>query len=225
MSSGRPPERSGDEEVSEGEPGQQAYGLGRILALSDGVFAFSLTLLVVSLSVPTAASNSALASQLLDQAPNYFSYIISFAAVASIWYGHHETFKYIRRYDGRLIALNFGSLLLIAFLPFPTAVLGRNQQESLAAVIYALTLAVSNLFFAATWWHASHRRRLVRSDLSPQVVRLRFYRTLGGTFVFLLSIPIALWRPIAAEIVWSVFLVAIFVVLRGAPRLKHGQDR
>jgi uncharacterized membrane protein len=215
---------SDDEEMSQGERGQQAYGLGRILALSDGVFAFSLTLLVVSLSVPTASSTSALASQLLDQAPNYFSYIISFAAVASIWYGHHETFKYIRRYDGRLIALNFGSLLLIAFLPFPTAVLGRNQQESLAAVIYALTLAVSNVFFAATWWYASHGRRLVRSDLSPQVVRLRFYRTLGGTFVFLLSIPIALWRPIAAEIVWSVFLVAIFVVLRGAPPIQHRQN-
>ena len=211
--------------MSEGERGQQAYGLGRILALSDGVFAFSLTLLVVSLSVPTATSNSELASQLLDQSPTYFSYIISFVAVASIWYGHHETFKYIRRYDGRLIALNFGSLLLIAFLPLPTAILGRNQQESLAAVLYALTLAVSNLFFAATWWHASHRRRLVRSDLSPQVVRLRFYRTLGGTFVFLFSIPNALWRPIAAEIVWSVFLVAIFVVLRGAPAFQNRRDR
>lgn len=211
--------------MSEGEPGQQAYGLGRILALSDGVFAFSLTLLVVSLTVPTAASNSALASQLLDQAPTYFSYIISFVAVASIWYGHHESFKYIRRYDGRLIALNFGSLLLIAFLPFPTAVLGRNQQEPLAAILYALTLALSNLFFAATWWHASHGRRLVRSDLSPAIVRLRFYRTLGGTVVFLLSIPIALWRPIAAEIVWSVFLVAIFVLLRGAPPLQHRPGR
>jgi uncharacterized membrane protein len=211
--------------MSEGEPGQQAYGLGRILALSDGVFAFSLTLLVVSLAVPTATSSSALASQLLDQAPTYFSYIISFVAVASIWYGHHESFKYIRRYDGRLIALNFGSLLLIAFLPFPTAVLGRNQQEPLAAILYALTLALSNLFFAATWWHASHGRRLVRSDLSPAIVRLRFYRTLGGTVVFLLSIPIALWRPIAAEIVWSVFLVAIFVLLRGAPPLQHRPGR
>ena len=220
----RQPERSGDEEKSEGEPGQQAYGLGRILALSDGVFAFSLTLLVVSLSVPTASSNSALASQLLEQAPTYFSYIISFVAVASIWYGHHESFKYIRRYDGRLIALNFGSLLLIAFLPFPTAVLGRNQQDSVAAILYALTLALSNLCFAATWWHASHGRRLVRSDLSPEIVRLRFYRTLGGTFVFLLSIPIALWRPIAAEIVWSVFLVAIFVLLRGGPPFQHRHD-
>jgi uncharacterized membrane protein len=210
--------------MSEGERGQQAYGLGRILALSDGVFAFSLTLLVVSLTVPTATSSSTLASQLVDQAPTYFSYLISFVAVASIWYGHHESFKYIRRYDGRLIALNFGSLLLIAFLPFPTAVLGRNQQEPLAAVLYAVTLALSNLFFAATWWHASHRRRLVRSDLSPGIVRLRFYRTLGGTVVFLLSIPIALWRPIVAEIVWSVFLVAIFVLLRGARPAQHRQN-
>jgi uncharacterized membrane protein len=210
--------------MSEGERGQQAYGLGRILALSDGVFAFSLTLLVVSLSVPTATSNSALASQLVDQAPTYFSYLISFVAVASIWYGHHESFKHIRRYDGRLIVLNFGCLLLIAFLPFPTAVLGRNQLEPLAAILYALTLALSNLFFAATWWHASHRWRLVRSDLSPEIVRLRFYRTLGGAIVFLLSIPIALWRPMAAEIVWSVFLVAIFVFLRGAPAVRHRQN-
>jgi uncharacterized membrane protein len=224
VSSTQPDERSDDEEVSEGERGQQAYGLGRILALSDGVFAFSLTLLVVSLSVPTAASNSALASQLLDQAPTYFSYIISFVAVASIWYGHHESFKYIRRYDGRLIALNFGSLLLVAFLPFPTAVLGRNQQEPLAAILYALTLALGNLFFAATWWHASHARRLVRSDLSPRIVRLRFYRTLGGAFVFLITIPIALWRPIVAEVIWSLFLVAIFVVLRGAPPAQHRQS-
>jgi uncharacterized membrane protein len=209
--------------MSEGEPGQQAYGLGRILALSDGVFAFSLTLLVVSLSVPTANSDSTLATQLLDQGPTYFSYLISFVAVASIWYGHHESFKYIRRYDGRLIALNFGSLLLIAFLPFPTAVLGHNQQEPLAAILYALTLALGNLFFAATWWHASHGGRLVRSDLSPAIVRLRFYRTLGGAFVFLVSIPIALWSPIAAEIIWSVFLVAIFAVLRGWRPAKRGR--
>src|SRR5258708_24745966 len=131
--------------MSEGEPGQQAYGLGRILALSDGVFAFSLTLLVVSLSVPTAASNSTLASQLADEAPTFFSYIISFVAVPSIWYGHHESFKYIRRYDGRLIALNFGSLPLIPFLPFPTAVLRRHPPDSFAPGLFAFTPPPRNL--------------------------------------------------------------------------------
>jgi hypothetical protein len=54
-------------------------------------------------------------------------------------------------------------------------------------------------------------------------VRLRFHRTLGGAFAFLVSIPIALWRPIVAEIIWSVFLVAIFVLLLGAPRNLRGR--
>lgn len=210
-----------DETVSEGRGADQAYGLGRILALSDGVFAFALTLLVVQLTVPTGSNQDSLASQLQDQAPTYFSYVISFAAVASAWYGHHENFKYIHRYDGRLIALNFGSLLLIAFLPFPTAVLGRNQTEPLAAVAYAITLALSNLFSAATWWYATHGRRLVRKDLERPVVRLRFYRTLAGAGLFLLSIPLALFQPVAAEFVWSVGVVAIFAFLLGPGRPTH----
>ena len=207
-----------DESISAGRGSEQAYGLGRILALSDGVFAFALTLLVVQLTIPTATSRSSLSSQLLEQTPTYISYVISFAAVATTWYGHQESFKYIRRYDGRLVALNFGSLLLIAFLPFPTAVLGRNQTEPLAAVVYAITLALTNLISAAMWWYAIHGRRLVPKDLDQRVIRLRFSRTLGGAALFLLSIPIAIWRPLAAEILWSVFMVAIFVVLRGPRR-------
>jgi hypothetical protein len=192
--------------MSEGEPGQQAYGLGRILALSDGVFAFSLTLLVVSLSVPTANSDSTLATQLLDQGPTYFSYLISFVAVASIWYGHHESFKYIRRYDGRLIALNFGSLLVIAFLPFPTAVLGHNQQEPLAAILYALTIGpwAALLCFLCrfplrcgdrlqprssglySWSRSSQScveggRPNAGVDLPPQIARMRLLRGLCST--------------------------------------------
>lgn len=182
-----------DETVSEGRGADQAYGLGRILALSDGVFAFALTLLVVQLTVPTGSNQDS----------------------------HHENFKYIHRYDGRLIALNFGSLLLIAFLPFPTAVLGRNQTEPLAAVAYAITLALSNLFSAATWWYATHGRRLVRKDLERPVVRLRFYRTLAGAGLFLLSIPLALFQPVAAEFVWSVGVVAIFAFLLGPGRPTH----
>jgi TMEM175 potassium channel family protein len=203
-----------DEEVSTRGRDDQAYGLGRILAISDGVFAFALTLLVVQLVVPKAAEGSPLSTQLLDQIPAFFSYVISFAAVASTWYGHHENFRYIHRYDGKLIALNFASLMLIAFLPFPTAVLGRNQDQPLAAVIYALTLVLNNLFATAMWWYASRRGRLIDPYLDARVVQIRLYRTLAGAVVFLLSIPVALWQPIAAEIVWSAFLIVLFLFVR-----------
>jgi uncharacterized membrane protein len=202
--------RTDDEEVSGGGSREQEYGLGRILAISDGVYAFALTLLVVQLTVPTATTSQAsLASQLLDQLPSYFSYFLSFAAIALTWSGHHETFKYIRRYDGRLIALNFGSLLLIAVLPFPTAILGRDGSQPLAAVIYAITLSLTGLFAAAVWWYATHRRRLVSPDLQHRIVRFRFYRMLSVSTVFLLSIPIALWRPQVAEVAWALLWLTL----------------
>jgi TMEM175 potassium channel family protein len=191
---------------------QQDYRFGRILAISDGVFAFSLTLLVVDLVIPTSSSNSALASQLVGQLPALLSYLISFAVVALTWNSHRETFGYIRHADGWLIVLNFALLLLVAFLPFPTAVLGRNQNEPLAAVIYAVTLTLINLAAAAIWWYATRGHRLVDRDLDHHVVKKRFSRLAIGVAVFLVSIPVALWQPYVAEIMWlPLFGVVLFI--------------
>ena len=181
---------------------EQGYRLGRILAVSDGVFAFSLTLLVVELVVPTSTARSPLASQLEAQWPELLSYLISFAVVAMTWNSHHETFRFIRRVDGWLIVLNFALLLLVAFLPFPTAVLGRNQGESIAAVLYAVTLTTINLANAAIWRYATVGRRLVAPNLDRRIVKTRFSRLAIGTAVFLVSIPVALWQPYLAEIMW-----------------------
>jgi uncharacterized membrane protein len=188
------------------------YRFGRILAISDGVFAFSLTLLVVELVVPTSSSNSALASKLLAQWPELLSYLISFAVVALTWNTHHETFRYIRHVDGWLTVLNFASLFLVAFLPFPTAVLGRNQNEPVAAVVYAATLTLINLASAAIWWYATRGRRLVDRDLDRRIVKKRFTRLAIGVAVFLVSIPVALWQPYVAEVMWlPLFGLVLFI--------------
>src|SRR5260370_4040937 len=83
------------------------YRFGRILAVSAGVFAFSLTLLVVELVVPAASSNSALAEQLLAQWPELFSYLLSFAVVPVTCNGHHDTFRSTRPVDAWLSVLTF----------------------------------------------------------------------------------------------------------------------
>jgi uncharacterized membrane protein len=203
----------GDEVAATGDR-EQAYSLGRVLAISDGVFAFALTLLVVQLAIPTAGARESLMSRLLEQGPTYFSYILSFGVIALTWSGHHDTFKYVRRVDGRLIALNFGALLLIAILPFPTAVLGHNGSDPAAALLYAITIALSGASSAAIWWYATHLRRLVDIDIPRRIVRRRFYLSLSVPVVFLISIPIVLWRPAVAEICWAVLWTVFFVVLR-----------
>ena len=99
----------------------------RLEAFSDGVIAIIVTIMVLELRAPTQPTWPAL----LKVAPIFISYGLSFGVIALTWYGHQETFRYIRRYDGRLVALNFGSLLVIAVLPFPTAVLGRYGNQPL----------------------------------------------------------------------------------------------
>jgi uncharacterized membrane protein len=206
-----------EEKPADAPTRDQIYGLGRLLAISDGIFAFALTLLVVQVTVPTLASGSEpgqLGVQLLDQFPIYLSYVLSFAVLAAYWYGHHRIFRYIRRYDARLIMLNFGVLLFVAALPFPTAILGRYGDQPLAVVIYAVFQAATGLFSAVLWWYATHCRQLVSSDLNGKFIWLQGLRLVFPPAVFLLSVPIALWRPSVAEASWCLIWIGIFATDR-----------
>ena len=185
-----------------------------MLSISDGVFAFALTLLVVSLAVPSGTSHQSLGEQLLAQEPSYRSYALSFAVIALTWYTHHQIFRYVLRTDATLIALNFLALLVVAVLPFPTAVLGHNVTDPVAAVLYAVTIAMSGVFGAAIWWYATHRRRLVRANLPERTVRVRMYRTLSVPVLFFASIPIAVWSPVAAQVGWIVIWLAYVVSIQ-----------
>ena len=214
MSSNRRPE---DEEVTETHEPDQAYGLGRIMTISDAVFAFALTLLVVQLTVPSLSREQVpgqLASKLLEQYPLYLSYLLSFAVISIYWFGHHRIFKYIRRYDAWLIILNQAVLLLVAVMPFPTAVLGRYGDQPLAVVLYAATLGSTGLGLSAIWVYATHKDRLVSPGLNPQLVRLQLQRALTTPIVFGLSIPIALWRPTIAQLSWGLIRIVISVFER-----------
>jgi uncharacterized membrane protein len=123
---------------------------------------------------------------------------------------------------GRILAISDGvfalSLFFVAFLPFPTAELGPNIQDPVAVILYAVTLALLNVESLLTWWYATHRRRLVVTDLDGRMLRVRFYRPGIGALVFLLSIPVALWRPAVAEVMWlPLFAMALVVRPRRSP--------
>jgi uncharacterized membrane protein len=65
------------------------------------------------------------------------------------WMAHHSTFRVIRRYDRGLIWLNSLFLMCIAFLPFPTSLLGEYGNHQLAVVTYAGSLALARLLLVA----------------------------------------------------------------------------
>ncbi len=188
--------RHEDDEAAEEE------GIGRILALSDGVFAIAITLLILEIAVPATTSAAGLPKALLGLWPRYLAYVLSFLVIARFWMTHRLAFRLIARDDAVLLWLNLLLLMFVAFLPFPTAVLGTHAGSSAAAVLYATSAGLASTASAAYWWYASGRGRLLRPDVGRAQIRAMRARGLSGPVLFALTLPIAVFAPYIAEAVW-----------------------
>src|SRR5437660_1262799 len=92
---------------------------GRVLALSDGVFAIASTLLALDLRVPTGLDSTQLRAALVELVPSVQAFAISFLVIGLLWLGHRRQFARLRRITGSVVALNVVLLGFVAVLPFP----------------------------------------------------------------------------------------------------------
>ena len=146
----------------------------RIEAFSDGVFAIAITLLIIEIGVPHVSVAESLSEALGDLWPSYGAYVLSFVMIGIYWANHHSFFRLFVRTDHYFLILNVFFLMAIAFLPFPTAVLGEyldDAEHRHAAVrLYSLGL----LFPALTWfavWAYANLKGLVDERLMPDYLR------------------------------------------------------
>jgi uncharacterized membrane protein len=201
------------------QPEELAFDYSRTVALSDGVFAIALTLLVLSITVPVLRSGheDELGRRLLDRGSEFRSYAVSFAIISYLWVRHHGFFRGLDRIDGRITALNLLYLGLVAFLPYPTRVLGLYGDQPAAVALYAVSAGAVSLAAGLMRAHA------VRAGLLTQAGRRHLSRREHWTLipaVFLLSIPIAFVSTVAATFSW-LFLLAL-PALRSSRRLRRG---
>ena len=176
----------------------------RLEAFSDGVFAIAITLLILEIKVPPPGT--ALGAQLLQLWPSYLAYVVSFLVIGAIWINHHAMFKHIVRVDGMLLLLNVLHLMLIAFLPFPTAVLAeafhRGTDEPVAAAFYGGILTVIGIFVNLMWRYAAHEYRLIDTHLTAKKVRKIRRLFLVGPIVYAIATAIALVVPWLAVLIF-----------------------
>src|SRR5919204_4186054 len=126
----------------------------RAAALSDGVFAITITLLVLEIHRPEDYEPGGLLHALLQQWPSYLAYAVSFLYIGVVWLNHHSLFSRLRRMNLGFCWINLGILFTTAILPFPTAVLasalapGNSSYDQRVAVTgYALAPAA----MSASW--------------------------------------------------------------------------
>jgi uncharacterized membrane protein len=122
--------------------------LGRLLALSDGVFAIAMTLLALDLRLPALGadpSDAQLRHALGDDWRGYLAFVISFFVIAGYWGVHRRAMRAVTTIDTRLISHTLPVLLLVAALPFPTSVLATHGDLPTGLAFYSAFNVVANL--------------------------------------------------------------------------------
>jgi uncharacterized membrane protein len=195
------------------EPLQPLFGLDRLVFFSDAVMAIAITLLVLDIKVPEATSEAALAPLILGLWPKYLGYAVSFWVIAMYWVAHHRCFRYIRKYDRRLIYLNFLFLMFIAFLPYPTAVLFTDPSMTASVVLYAGTTAGMGLSLAGVWLYAA-RHHFILAGLPSTMARDIRLNLLLPPVVFLASCVVAFLNANLAMFTWILLFPAYVFRLR-----------
>jgi uncharacterized membrane protein len=189
-------------------------GMERLVFFSDAVFAIAITLLALEIRLPediAHASNRELLSDLFAIWPKYLGYMISFLSIGNFWVIHHRQYRYIERYNTRLMFINLLVLMAVAFIPFSTAVISENGNRT-ATILYALSASIVGLLSTLLWVYASYKRRLVALDMEPAIVRRGVVRNLIAPVIFLFSVGLSYLNPDLAKISWILIAPAVFLV-------------
>jgi TMEM175 potassium channel family protein len=196
----------------------------RTEAFSDGVFAIAATLLVLELKIPQVEAGELLGA-LLEAWPSYATYAVSFLTIGIIWVNHHTIMDRVRRVDRTLLFINLVFLMLVAAIPFPTALLadylGEGRDGRLAAAIYGGTMWAMGLAICAILAYVVHGG-LLQEGVDQALARRSLRIFALGIPAYPLGIGVS---ALSAELGLVVYaLVALFYMFDVLPPLKQGEE-
>ena len=148
--------------------------INRIEALTDGVFAIVMTLLVLDISLSSfadASTKAELMQGLLKLSPKFYSYALSFLALGFLWHQHHLAFHHIKRSNTALTWINIVGLMFVALVPFSTSVLSEYNSATMGnipLVLYFTNLLIVIIMRVILLTFAAGRQQLTGILLGPK---------------------------------------------------------
>jgi uncharacterized membrane protein len=169
---------------------QRTHGHERLCAVSDGVYAIALTLLVLDLKVPDIAgiTNRELATDLVKQLPNFFAYIIGFSVIAYFWMNHHRIFQSITSCDRRALALNLIHLLFISLTPYGASLIGHYEGDRIATIVFSTILGLASLSLILLGQYVLAREEWRANEPGGSWVEVPLWSVYAGPTLALMSI-------------------------------------
>ena len=142
--------------------------LNRIEALSDGVFAIAMTLLVLELKVPldtAIKTETDLWHAFIHMKAELLAYFLSFMTLGIFWVGQSVQLQHIETSDRNLVWINIFFLMIVSLLPFTTAFLSTHIGFKLAIGLYWLNIFLLGVIIYINWNYAMRHHYVVSSEI------------------------------------------------------------
>ncbi|MDD4179372.1 MAG: TMEM175 family protein [Candidatus Margulisbacteria bacterium] len=192
----------------------------RLKDLGDGIFAFSMTFLIITIDLPKVAQG-ALRPELIKMIPDVLTYTLSFFLLAIFWMTNHIQMKEIKRADSRLVWINMLLFLMIVFVPLTTDLYSFYDGSRLAMLVFNLNILLIGLVFALQWHHLVVNR-LHHEEFTEEEIKDRYNLCLSLIGVALLAIAVGLFYPAWCGLVYLI-MSAYRIWLR--KKWSQGKDK
>lgn len=148
--------------------------LERLAALSDGIFAVAMTLLVLDLRVPVITISHRLIQEqdllnaLVKLGPNILPYLMSFLTLGIFWVGQQTQLNFFKKSDRYLTWLHLAFLLAVTLMPFSTGLLAAYITLRVALVVYWLNIVLLGIIIFFSWRYA-RRAGLLKEEVTAEI--------------------------------------------------------
>lgn len=161
---------------------------GRLEAFSDGVLAIVITIMVLEMKAPEDTN----LDSLIEVAPIFLSYLLSFIYLGIYWNNHHHLLQVTQKVNGRILWANLHLLFWLSLIPFATSWVGENYETSEPIALYGFIL----LMAAIAYWLLEKQLIKFHDNNFPlkKVIR-RGSKENISILVYILSIPLAFFTP------------------------------
>ena len=208
---------------------ERSLNRARVLALSDGVFAIAITLLVLELPVPEIASGDRIVDVLRQSHSPLIAFLISFFVIGSAWVNHRDLFEVIRLTDRNLVWMNLIYLLPLTMIPFGAALLSSYGRDPQALTIYGGLLLAIALLRLWIWLYATKRPHLLFEPVEVELRRAGVLLVIVPISLYVVAIVLANVGKVGAGISLAIyglvpvlyFATIIFTPPQLRPLLKH----
>ena len=188
----------------------------RVEALVDGIFAFAMTLMVVTISSPvftTEQADTMLPVRVMAMYAEFVMFFIAFFILASFWLLHHRQFHFVRTVDPVLIRINLLILAFIAFMPFTTNLSGDYSHVPIAVDLFHANLFIIGTLFLCQWYYLVHNPGITSAEISTTAAANGMRRGMVLPLVALLAIGVSFFSP-SYSMMCYLLIPLVFVAIR-----------